>query len=92
MSDNFLKFIDSHAIRSHIQAYPFTPAEQAVLIAQSCTRPVDEKLAALEYLYEKYTAEEFGAEKVGMFGENEMMTFRDRLAYYIKGLKKLARS
>ena len=87
MSDNFLEFIDSHEIRSHIQTYPFTPAEQAVLIAQSCTRQVDEKLAALEYLYEKYSAEEFGAEKVGMFGENEMMTFPDRLAYYIKGLK-----
>lgn len=87
MSDKFLKFIDSHAIRTHIKTYLFTPAEQAVLIAQGCTRPVDEIIAVLEHLYDNYSAEEFRAEKVGMFGENEMMTFRDRLAYYIKGLK-----
>ena len=87
MSDNFLKFIDSHAIRSHIKTYPFTPAEQAVLIAQGCTRPVDEKIAALEHLYDNYSAEEFGAERVGMFCDEDPKEFRGRLAHYIEGLK-----
>lgn len=88
MPYNFPKFIDSHAISSHIKTYPFTPAEQSVLISQSCTSSVDEKLEALEYLYEKYSEEEFGAEMVGMFGDNDLMPFRERLKQYIDGIKK----
>lgn len=58
-----------------------------MLIAQSCTRPVDEKNALLEHLYDNYSAEEFGAERVGMFCDEDPKEFRGRLAHYIGGLK-----
>ena len=88
MQDMFLKFIDSKAIRTHCRSYQFAPSEQAVLIAQSRKRPVEEKLEVLEYLRDNFSEKDFEAEKVGMFGEDELMTFRERLAYYIDGLKK----
>ena len=86
----FLSFIDSAAIRAHIRCigYKFTPAEQAVLIANSYNRTVDEKLAALEYLYEKYNDREFGEEKVGMSYGESGMTFCQKLRRYIDGMNR----
>lgn len=86
---DFLAFIDSEAIREHIRKlnYEFTPAEQAVILTHSYDHTADEKLAVLEYLYETYTEEEFGADKVGMFGDANTMPFRERLGHYINGVK-----
>ena len=88
MSYDFPSFIDSKAISAHIKktGYEFTPAEQAVLIANSYNKTIDEKLEALEYLYDRYTDKDFGEEQVGMFyGESEM-TFRQKLRRYIDGM------
>ncbi len=88
MTYDFLSFIDSEAIREHIRKtnYEFTPAEQAVILTHSYEHTVEEKLEALEYLYGKYTEEEFGADKVGMFGDGDTMPFRERLRNYIVGI------
>lgn len=89
MTYDFLTFIDSQAIREHIRKikYEFTPAEQAVILTHSYDRTAGEKLEALEYLYSAYSEEEFGADKVGMFGDNSGMTFREKLGHYINGVK-----
>lgn len=89
MTYDFLTFIDSQAIREHIRKinYEFTPAEQAVILTHSYDHTVEEKLAVLEYLCEKYTEKGFGADKVGMFGFGDVMPFRERLENYIKGVK-----
>ena len=86
----YLSFIDSKVIREHIRKtdYQFTPAEQAVLIANSYNKTVDEKLSALEYLYDKYTDKDFGEEKVGMFYGESKMTFRQKLRCYIDGMNR----
>lgn len=88
MTYDFLSFIDSEAIREHIRKtnYEFTPAEQAVILTHSYEHTVEEKLEALEYLYGKYTEEEFGADKVGMFGDGDAMPFREKLRNYIVGI------
>ena len=88
MQDMVLKFIDSKAIRTHCRSYQFAPSEQAVLIAQSRKRPVEEKLEVLEHLRDNFSEKDFETEKVGMLYEEDMMTFSERLAYYIDGLKK----
>ena len=91
MGYDFLSFIDSKAIRDHIRStgYVFTPAEQAVLISQSHSRTVKEKLEALEYILRTYSEEELGSDKVGMFGfdDRNSMPFRKRLRAYITGIK-----
>ncbi|SFB66534.1 hypothetical protein [Ruminococcus albus] len=87
---DFLSFIDSKTIREYIRktGYKFTPAEQAVIMANSYNKTVGEKLAALEYLYAKYTDKDFGEDKVGTFyGESEM-TFRQKLRIYIDSVKE----
>ena len=45
---DYIEFIDSPAIRNHLRTLPpLPPAQQCILIAQSCIRSLDEKLAAL---------------------------------------------
>lgn len=59
-----LQFIDSPDIREFNKHTKFLPAEQAVLIAVSKTKTVEEKLEALQYLVDQYSDNEFGTEKV----------------------------
>ena len=59
-----LQFIDSPDIREFNRHTKFLPAEQAVLVAVSKTKTVEEKLEALQYLADQYSDNEFGTEKV----------------------------
>ena len=54
-----LKFIDSPDIREFNKDTAFTPAEQAILIANSCMTTIEEKMDALQYLLDHYSEEEF---------------------------------
>ncbi len=58
---NVLDFIDSKDIREYNRETRFTPMEQAVLIAHSRKRMVDEKLAAWKTLLDTYKEEDFEA-------------------------------
>ncbi len=58
-----LPFIDSPDIREFNKHTKFLPAEQAVLIAVSKTKTVEEKLEVLQYLADQYSDNEFGTEK-----------------------------
>lgn len=51
---DFLQFIDSPDIREYNRDTYFTPAEWAVLIGMSCSRTMEEKLEALQYLLEHF--------------------------------------
>lgn len=61
---DFLSFIDSADIREYNRDTYFTPAEWAVLVSKSFGRTVEEKIEALQYLADHYTAAEFKAETV----------------------------
>ena len=76
---NFLEFIDSPDIRNFNKDTLFTPAEQAVLIAKSRKRTVEEKIDALQYLADRYSEEEFQKDvcKVGNYYEKTAGKFRD---------------
>lgn len=63
-SYDVLQFIDSSDIQEFNKHTKFMPAEQAVLIAVSKTKTVEEKLEALQYLVDHYSDSEFGTEKV----------------------------
>ena len=51
---DFLQFIDSPDIREYNRDTYFTPAEWAVLVGMSCSRTMEEKLEALQYLLEHF--------------------------------------
>lgn len=51
---NILDFIDSQDIREFHKNTTFAPEEQAVLVVNSETHTIEEKMAALEYLLEAY--------------------------------------
>lgn len=89
MKYDILDFIDSNAIKKHLSnlGHKFTPAEQAVLITHSHKTTVYEKLNALEYLYETYSNDEFGVEKISTFIDFSDVVFRDRVGEYIKRIK-----
>lgn len=76
---DFLEFIDSPDIKKYNSNTEFHPAEQAVLIARSKKRTVEEKIRALRYLAESYSEEEFqrGSVKIGKYSEQEQGKFRD---------------
>ena len=57
---DYIKFIDSPAIREHLRTLPpLPPAQQSILIAQSEIRSLDEKLAALREMRATIPPEEF---------------------------------
>lgn len=89
MNCDFLSFIDSKAIRQHIRSisYEFTPAEQAVIISRSKGKTPEERIAALEYLCETYTDDEFGEEKAGVPFQCTKMKFKQKLKTYIGCMK-----
>lgn len=76
---DFLGFFDSPDIRKYNSNTEFHPAEQAVLIARSRKRTVEDKIWALQYLAENYPEEEFqrGSVKIGGYSEKEHGKFRD---------------
>lgn len=59
---DFLSFIDSPDIREYNRDTDFSPAEWAVLVPKSFGRTVKEKIEALQYLADNYTAAEFEQE------------------------------
>ena len=59
-----LDFIDSPSIRAHNRNTVFSPAAQAVLIANSCKVSLEEKIVALEKLVSSYTEEAFSTDGV----------------------------
>lgn len=77
--DDFLKFIDSPDIREYNKETHFTPAEWAVLIGKSFKRSMEEKIEALQYLADHYTASEFIEESVYeyCYGRGGLQSFRD---------------
>lgn len=85
---DFLSFIDSKAIREYNKDRVFTPAEQAVIISNSFKKTLNEKLAALEYLYNTYSAEEFADASVGCHSYEREVPFKTKLGDYISGIKK----
>ena len=50
---DFMKFIESPALKEYLSADMFTPGEQAVLISKSY-RSMEEKIEALQYIKERY--------------------------------------
>ncbi|MCM1123523.1 MAG: hypothetical protein NC416_13150 [Eubacterium sp.] len=77
---DFLKFIDSPDIREYNKNTCFTPAEWAVLVARSYKRTMEEKMDALQYLVDHYTAEEFEEESVvcdSCDEKGDLQSFRD---------------
>lgn len=65
---DFLEFIDSLDIREFNRETKFVPAEWAVLIRSSKKRTIEEKREALQYLVDHYREEDFGDERVNIFG------------------------
>lgn len=76
---DFLKFIDSPDIREYNKETQFTPAEWAVLVAKSMKKSVEEKIEALQYLVDHYSADEFKEETIWpMYGdERDCGSFRE---------------
>jgi len=76
---DLLQFIDSPDIREYNKETQFTPAEWAVLVSKSLSRTVEEKIEALQYLADRYTADEFKEETIwpefGRFGY--LQSFRE---------------
>lgn len=85
---DLLGFIDSPDIREYNRDTEFAPDEQAVLVAQSRTRTVEDKIAALEYLRDTYTEEELRAGKVEYNGADEREMFPKALSETIRVWKK----
>lgn len=90
MDYDFLSFIDSKAIRRHLRSigYEFTPAEQAVIITRSKGKTPEEKIAALEYLFNTNADDEFGEEMAGVPWKCTENSFRQKLRAYIDCMKK----
>lgn len=63
---DLLKFINSLQVREYNRETYFTPAEWAVIAANSITVTVEEKLDALQYLTEHYEEEDFAKESVNV--------------------------
>ena len=61
---NILDFLDSPDIREYNRETKFTPAEQAVLVAMSFRKTMDEKISALKELADAYREDEFQKESV----------------------------
>lgn len=76
---DFLQFIDSPDIREHNKDTSFTPAEWAVLVSKSMKKSVEEKMEALRYLADHYSAEEFKEETIWpKYGnEGDLGSFRE---------------
>jgi uncharacterized protein YutE (UPF0331/DUF86 family) len=80
-----LPFIDSPDIREFNKHTKFLPAEQAVLIAVSKTKTVEEKLEVLQYLADQYSDNEFGTEKVYEYWcTDKRESFRDTVMETIR--------
>lgn len=76
---NFLEFIDSPDIRNFNKDTLFTPAEQAILVAKSRKRTVEEKIDALQHLVDYYSEDEFQKDicKIGNYCEETDGKLRD---------------
>lgn len=61
---DLLQFIDSPDIREYNRDTCFTPAEWAVLVSKSMKKSVEEKIEALRYLTDHYSADEFKEETI----------------------------
>lgn len=75
----FLEFLDSPDIREYNKNTRFHPAEQAVLVARSQKRTLEEKIKALQYLADLYSEEDFqnGSAMVGGYNEKSDGKFRE---------------
>ena len=63
---DLLKFMDSPQVREYNKDTYFTPAEWALIIANSITAAMEEKLDALQYLVDHYGEEDFSKESVNV--------------------------
>lgn len=86
MKTSVLDFIDSKTLRQHLSGQTLAPAVECILIAQSRCRSLNDKLAALQERYDKYSTEDF---KKGVYN-SWADDFKKALKEYI--LIKSARS
>ena len=76
---DYIKFIDSPAIREHLRTLPpLPPAQQSILIAQSEIRSLDEKLAALREMRATIPPEEFSRGCWGFQSDDSFPVILDR--------------
>lgn len=86
---NILDFIDSPDIREYNKNTEFTPAEQAILITQSCGTTLEEKINALQELVDTYDAEGFQTDSILCSrGDEEKIKFRQIVISEIQDWKK----
>lgn len=87
---DFLSFIDSPDIREYNRDTDFSPAEWAVLVSKSFGRTVKEKIEALQYLADNYTAAEFKKETVHLdnYALGYLESFRDVVLETIRAWKE----
>ena len=84
MKTSVLDFIDSATLREHLCNQKLEPAIECILIVKSRTRSIDDKLEALEEMYETYSDDEFRKGKYNFREKN----FRSALKEYIDCTKK----
>lgn len=77
---NILDFIDSKSIQNFNKDTQFSPAEQAILIAESERRTIEEKLNAWKEILHAYSEEEFQYENFA----HQAINFKDIIINTIK--------
>lgn len=82
---NILDFIDSPDIREFHKNTTFAPEEQAVLVVNSETHTIEEKMAALEYLLEAYP--DYDAP---LYGDGWGRNFRELTQNTLKKMESVA--
>ena len=79
MKTSFLDFIESNTLRQHLSGQQLEPAIECILISQSYTRSLENKLEALQERYDTYSTEEFKKGVYNSWADN----FRSTLKEYI---------
>lgn len=82
---NILDFIDSQDIQEFHKNTTFAPEEQAVLVVNSETHTIEEKMAALEYLLEAYPDYD-----VPLYGDGWGRNFRELTQNTLKKMESVA--
>lgn len=77
---NTLDFIDSKSIRDFNKDTQFSPVEQAILIAESERRTIEEKLNAWKEILHAYSEEKFRYENFA----HQVINFKDIIINTIK--------
>lgn len=81
---NFYEFIDSPDIREYLKQINLSIAKQAVLIAKSECKSIENKIGALQYLLDTHDDEEFETDDIySNYGENG--EFKPKIVDVIKG-------